>query len=159
MYRKINATARHDATLGFDMPGNVTLALTAVVAVCGYYLFAWLLFGRDPKIGALVASYEPPRSLSPAMIRYVWKQCFDDRTFWAGILSLVAKGLATMQAENGATRLQPHPSANAKQSLPLEEQILLESLLRGKPRKGIVITLLEPRTALAASDMSAALHQ
>jgi hypothetical protein len=159
MHRKINATVRHDATLGFDMPGNVTLALTAVVAVCGYYLFAWLLFGRDPKIGALVASYEPPRSLSPAMIRYVWKQCFDDRTFWAGILSLVAKGLATMQAENGATRLQPHPSANAKQSLPLEEQILLESLLRGKPRKGIVITLLEPRTALAASDMSAALHQ
>jgi hypothetical protein len=141
------------------MPGNVTLALTAVVAVCGYYLFAWLLFGRDPKIGVLVASYEPPRSLSPAMIRYVWKQCFDDLTFWAGILSLVAKGLATMQAENGATRLQPHPSANAKQSLPLEEQILLESLLRGKPRKGIVITLLDPRTALAASDMAAALHQ
>src|SRR5258705_997335 len=122
------------------MSANLALPITAVIAVCGYYLCAWLLFGRDPKIGVLVTKYDPPRSLSPAMIRYVWKQCFDDRTFWAGILSLVAKGLATIQSENGATRLRPLPSANSKCSLPLEEQILLDNLLRGKPRNGIVIT-------------------
>jgi hypothetical protein len=107
------------------MPGNVTLAVTAVVAVCAYYSFAWLLFGRDPKAGVLIASYEPPRNLSPAMIRYVWKERFDDRTFWAGVLSLVAKGLATMHTENGATQLRPTEAANRKQSLPDEEQILL----------------------------------
>jgi hypothetical protein len=142
------------------MPGNITLAITAVVAVCAYYTFAWLLFGRDPKPGIVMASYDPPRSLSPAMLRYVWKEGFDDRTFWAGVLSLVAKGLATMHAgDGGATRLQPTEAANRKQSLPDEEQILLDRLLRGRSRKGIVITMLDSRTALAASDMAAALHQ
>jgi hypothetical protein len=141
------------------MPGNFALAVTAVVAVCAYYVFAWLLFGRDPKAGVLMVSYEPPRNLSPAMIRYVWKERFDDRTFWAGVLSLVAKGLATMHAENGATQLRPTEAANRKQSLPQEEQILLNRLLRGRPKKGIVITMLDARTALAASDMAASLHQ
>ncbi len=102
-----------------------------------------------------MASYEPPRNLSPAMIRYVWKERFDDRAFWSGVLSLVAKGLATMHAEDGATRLRPTEAANRKQPLPDEEQILLDRLLRGHPRKGMVITMLDPRTALAASDMAA----
>ncbi len=140
------------------MSANLALPITAVIAVCGYYLFAWLLFGRDPKIGVLVTKYDPPRSLSPAMIRYVWKQRFDDRTFWAGILSLVGKGLAVIQTEDGATRLRATPSANANQSLSKEEEILLDRLLRGKPRKGVVISMLDPHTTLAASDMAISLH-
>ncbi len=141
------------------MPGNVPLAVTAVVAVCAYYVFAWLVFGRNPKAGVLMPSYEAPRNLSPAMLRYVWKERFDDRTFWAGVLSLVAKGLATMHAEDGATHLRPTEAANRKQPLPDEEQILLDRLLRGRPRKGIVISMLDSRTALAASDMAVSLHQ
>lgn len=141
------------------MHGNVTLAVTAVIAVCAYYLFAWMFVGRDPKIDTLVATYDPPRGLSPAMIRYVWKQGFDDRTFWAGILSLVAKGLGTLQVENGTTHLRPLPSANAKQSMPMEEEILLSRLFRGKTRKGIVINMLDAQTALAASDMAVSLRE
>lgn len=141
------------------MPTNVTLAVTAVLAVCVYYLFAWLFVGRDPKRGVLVPGYDPPRDLSPSMIRYVWKQGFDDRTFWAGILSLVARGLATMQAENGTTHLRPLANASPKQALPEEEQILLARLLRGKTRTGIAINMLDSQTALAASDMAISLHR
>jgi hypothetical protein len=147
------------ATLGLAMPANFTLAISAVLAVCAYYGFAWLLFERDPRAGVLVTAYEPPRNLSPAMVRYVWKERFDDRTFWAGVLSLVAKGLATMHAEDGATHLRPTEAANQKQSLPEEEEILLDRLLRGRPRKGIVITMLDSRTTLAAADMAASLHK
>src|ERR1700730_10353320 len=120
------------------MPGNFTLAVTAVIAVCAYYAFAWLLFGRNPKAGVLTASYKPPRNLSPAMLRYVWKERFDDRTFWAGVLSLVAKGLATMHADTGVTQLRPTAAANRKYVHPGGEKILLERLLRGRPQKGIV---------------------
>jgi hypothetical protein len=141
------------------MPSNVSFATTAVVAVCAYYAFAWMLFGRSSKSGVLMPLYEAPRNLSPAMLRYVWIERFDDRTFWAGVLSLVAKGLATMHAENGATHLRPTEAANRKQSLPDEEQILLDRLLRGRPRKGIVISMLDSRTALAASDMAVSLHR
>jgi len=141
------------------MTVNITLAATAVVTVCAYYAFAWLLFGRDPKSGVLIPSYEPPRGLSPAMLRYVWKERFDDRTFWAGVMSLVAKGLGTIHAENGVTHLRPTEAANRKQSLPDEEEILLGRLLRGRPKRGIVISMLDPRTALAASDMAVSLHR
>lgn len=141
------------------MPGNIPLAVTAVVAVCAYYLFAWLFVGRDPKIGVLAPTYDPPRGLSPAMIRYVWKQRFDDRTFWAGILSLVAKGLATLQAENGSTLLRPLPAANAEHSLTPEEEILLSRLLRGKTRNGIAINMQDLHTWLAATDMAVSLRQ
>jgi hypothetical protein len=141
------------------MTVNITLAATAVVAVCAYYAFAWLLFGRDPKSGVLIPSYEPPRGLSPAMLRYLWKERFDDRTFWAGVMSLVAKGLGTIHAENGVTHLRPTEAANRKQSLPDEEEILLGRLLRGRPKRGIVISMLDPRTALAASDMAVSLHR
>ncbi len=75
------------------MLGNITLAATAIVAVSAYYSFAWLLYGRNSGTYVLIALYDPPRSLSPAMIRYVWKERFDDRTFWAGVLNLVAKAL------------------------------------------------------------------
>jgi len=69
------------------------LATTAIIAVCAYYLSVWLLFRRVRGHRAVMPLYEAPRQLSPAMLRYIWKERFDDRTFWAGILSLVAKGL------------------------------------------------------------------
>jgi hypothetical protein len=141
------------------VPENIALAITALAAVCAYYGFAWLLVGRDPEPGVLIPSYDPPRNLSPAMLRYVWKERFDDRTFWAGVMSLVAQGLATMHAENGATRLRPTEAANRKLALPEEEQILVDRLLRGHSRKGAIISMLDPRAGVAASDMAASLHK
>ena len=125
------------------MPRNFLLAASALLTVCVYYAIAWLLFGRDPRLGVVVLFYNPPRKLSPAMIRFVWKERFDDRTFWAGVLSLVAQGLATMHAEENATGLQPTEAANRKQTLCEEEQILLDRLLHGRSRKGILISMLE----------------
>jgi hypothetical protein len=148
----------NEVTVGL-MPHYSPLALTTVVAVCAYYGLAWLILGFHRQPGTLVTLYEPPRKLSPAMLRYVWKERFDDRTFWAAILDIVAKGLATMHAEGEATHLHPTEAANREQSLPEEEQILLDRLLRGRPRKGIVISMLDSRTTLAASDMAVSLHR
>ena len=64
----------------------------AVALVCSYYLVGWFMVGRDPKPGNIVTRYEPPQGLSPAMLRFVWKETFDDRTFWAGVLSLRGEG-------------------------------------------------------------------
>jgi hypothetical protein len=64
--------------------------LPSILAVLLYYTMAWIKAGRDPARGVQTTIYEPPRNLSPAMLRYVWKQSFDDRTFWAGALSLIS---------------------------------------------------------------------
>ena len=139
------------------MVSHGQLAITAILTVCAYYSIAWFLFGRDPKIGTIVPLYDPPRQLSPAMLRYIWKKNFDDRVFWAGVLSLVAKGLATLHQEDGLAKLRAcTPSARA--DLPNEEKILRDELVRGHTRKGVSISMVDPRTMLAVSDMASSLR-
>ena len=42
-----------------------------------YYLVVWLAVGSDPEPGTIVVSYDPPRGLSPATLRYLRKKGFD----------------------------------------------------------------------------------
>ena len=136
------------------------LSVTAIALVCAYYLFAWLISGSGNKSGAVVPLYDPPRQLSAAMLRYIWKESFDDRTFWAGILSLVAKGLATLHSgENGAALIRATPSASRKDKLPREEEILLDELVRGHTRRDVSINMLSPKATLAVRDMADALRR
>jgi hypothetical protein len=142
-----------------DVTTQNELAGTAIVTVCVYYLFAWLLFGSGRKIGTIVPLYDPPRQLSPAMLRYIWKERFDDRTFWAGVLGLVAKGLATLHSEDGAALIRATPSANRQQKLPSEEEILLEQLVRGHTRSDFPVNMLNPKTTVAVRDMAESLRR
>ncbi len=131
----------------------------AVALVCSYYLVGWFIVGRDPKPGNIVTRYEPPQGLSPAMLRFVWKETFDDRTFWAGVLSLVAKGLAILEAEGDITLARPTAAANNRSTLPKEEQFLLDRVLNRHGEKGVPMTLLDDETAYEASQMAAALRR
>ena len=136
------------------MPTHAQVAVSSVIAVCTYYLLAWFLFGKDRKTGTIVPLYEPPRDLSPALLRYVWKKKFDDRTFWSGILSLVAKGLATLYSENGTARVRTTRSTISTTDLPKEEQILWKELVSGHTRKGAEVHMLSPATVRCVGDMS-----
>ncbi|MGE0407389.1 MAG: hypothetical protein AB7O65_13920 [Candidatus Korobacteraceae bacterium] len=135
------------------------LAISAGMAVAGYYCLAWLQAGRDPKKGIIVTRYDPPRGYSPAVLRYVWKRRFDDRVFWAALLSLVAKGRVTLETSDPGTLVRPLERAGKKpDELPKEERILLERALIRKRGKPVPMTLLDSRTALAASQMAEAIR-
>lgn len=131
----------------------------AVAIVCGYYAIAWFMVGRDPKPGIIVTYYQPPRGLSPSMLRFVWKETFDDRTFWAGVLSLVAKGLAILGTEDDVTLVRPTATAKDRPALPKEEQFLLDKVLHPCGQKGVPMNMLDDETAYAASQMASALRQ
>jgi Predicted membrane protein (DUF2207) C-terminal domain len=88
------------------------------------------------------------------MLRYAWRKKFDDRTFWAGVLSLVAKGLATLESKDNEPVLRATPSASHPSGLPPEEVVLARGLLSGHHRGGMPINMLDPQTALAASKMA-----
>jgi len=140
----------------------MTLDLSTWVAagtVLVYYLVVWYLVGRDPKRGIIVVQYDPPASLSPAMLRYVWKEGFDDRTFWAGLLSLVAKGFATLQTEGDATLVRLNHSPKHDAALSNEERFLLDRVLRPRGRKGISTDLLDEATATNAWTMASVLRR
>ncbi len=134
------------------------LAICSSLAVVGYYLVVWAQVGRDPAVPVIVTMYEPPRGLSPALLRYVWKETFDDRTFWAGLLSLVSKGLATIDNREGVAVLHPTPAAKHRPALPHEEQVLVKGLLLRHGRKGLHLSMLDSETTIAVSDMATALR-
>jgi hypothetical protein len=93
------------------------------------------------------------------MLRYIWKENFDDRTLWAGVLSLVAKGLATLHSGNGTALIRATSLANNQDKLPREEEILLEKFVRGHTRKDVSINMLSSKTALAVREMAGALRR
>jgi hypothetical protein len=135
------------------------LAITTIIGVCLYYLVVWFVFVGTRKAKALVTLYEPPRQLSPAMLRYIWKETFDDRTFWSGVLNLVAKGLATLHSESGVAFIRATSRESKGDSLPLEEKILFDELVQGHTRKDVAVNMLSPRTTIAIAHMAKALHQ
>lgn len=151
---------------------TTTLLLIGILAL--YYVLMWLWIGRDPKPGTIVTLYEPPRGLSPAMIRYIWKQEFDERVVWAGFLSLVSQGLATLTVKDGVTFISvpkstpPKTSGNknrkkikrerARLHPPEEEGTLLRGLANqsGKP---IRLSLLEYEISAVAHKMFVVLRR
>jgi predicted membrane protein DUF2207 len=139
-------------------PLNPTSA-AAVLAACGYYFFAWIIAGRKAGKRSIVPLYDPPPGLSPAMVRYTWKECFDDRTLWSSVLSLVSKDLATIETANGTAVLRPKGGAQHPPALPPEEHLLLKRVLGGSKRKGMPISMLDEETAGVVGEMSDALRQ
>ena len=135
------------------------ISITAVLGACGYYFFAWMVAGRNPKRGTVVPIYNPPQHLSPAMIRYVWKARFDDRTFWASVLSLVAKGLATLESDVDVAVLRPKAETGSRPLLPPEEEVLFIELHAGSKRKAMRINMLDENTALVANEMANQLRE
>lgn len=93
------------------------------------------------------------------MLRYIWQERFDDRTFWAVLLSLVAKGLATPHSEGGTALIRATPNEGKVETLPAEEEILPSELVRGHCRKGASINMLSAKTARAVRDMAKSLPQ
>ncbi len=93
------------------------------------------------------------------MVRYTWKECFDDRTFWSSVLSLVSKNLATIETEEEIAVLRPSANAQHPPLLPEEERLLLNRVLAASKRKGMPISMLDDRTAGVVSDMADALRR
>ena len=129
-----------------------------VSAVLVFYLLTWFWWGKDPKPGTIVTQYEPPRNLSPALMRYIWKQGFDERVVWAGLLSLVSRGLAVLEKSAGGTYVRAVRPPNHKAALPREECALFDDLATAGARKGVRLSLLDEWMAHMAMGMAARLH-
>lgn len=63
-----------------------------LLLLLGYYAFAWIKVGRDPRGGTVIPLFSPPKGMSAPAMRYVYEMGFDDRAFSAGILDLAVHG-------------------------------------------------------------------
>ncbi len=93
------------------------------------------------------------------MLRYIWKERFDDRTFWAAVLSVVAKGLATFDTGNGAVALRPTEKLSEAAALPPEEELIARQLRRSGGHRRVAFSMLDGNTTAVVTAMAFKLRQ
>jgi len=88
----------------FSVPDFQHLAFPALLLAS--YVICWLLAGRDPKIENVAPRYEPPAGFSPGVARYVLTGGSDGTTLAAVLTGLAAKGVISIQPQNGNYAVQ-----------------------------------------------------
>ncbi len=74
--------------------------MLGLIGILVFYWRSWLTKGRGPAPGIIIAQYEPPASYSPAGLRYVIKERYDQGAFTADLVALATKGLVSIEREN-----------------------------------------------------------
>ncbi|HEY4406917.1 MAG TPA: DUF2207 domain-containing protein [Xanthobacteraceae bacterium] len=87
-----------------NLPGVV--AGIGLVAVLGFYAFAWARFGRDPPRGTIIPLFGPPDGMSSAAVRFVERMAFDARCFTAAIIDLGVNGHIRLTGDGKQTVIE-----------------------------------------------------
>lgn len=94
--------------------------------VIAYYLAVWFAVGRDPRRGTIVTRYTPPEGMSPAVIRYISRMGYDQKTFAAAVIGMAVKGHIRISEESGEYTVR---KAGGREALTPEEQRVMKKLL------------------------------
>lgn len=81
-----------------DLAGPL-LTGVAFLTLLGGYLLLWFRIGRDPHAGTIIPQYDPPPGHSPAGLRYLRKQGYDDSGFSSDIVALGVAGVLRIVRE------------------------------------------------------------
>jgi uncharacterized membrane protein YgcG len=118
------------------------MGLGSFLLVLAYYLYTWHKRGRDPLKGLIIAQYEPPQNLSPAMMRYIQRMGEDNKAFAASIINLGVKEVLTMKEDKGLFKTTSYTLAQ-KNNPPTGQLSTEESLLKSNlfsTRKEFIFT-------------------
>ena len=77
------------------------VAFLGLLGIAGFLYYVWKRVGRDPRAGTVVPIFSPPDDMSPAAMRYVLKQGFDNRAFAAAIVDAGVKGHLRLVEDKG----------------------------------------------------------
>ena len=103
---------------------SAVIALAVMFLLVSWYFAAWLRVGRRP-LGKTAPDPTPPDKLSPAVLRFLRRGGYDNRTFTAAVLSLAVKGCLLIVEEGGNFALV---SSGVRPYLPVDEEALMNSL-------------------------------
>ncbi len=77
-----------------------TLEILFALGIFLTYFIKWWKDGRDPKTGTIIAEYKPPQGLSPAALRYLSKEGYDNVALVASIISLAVQKSLRIEENN-----------------------------------------------------------
>jgi len=111
----------------FDREPTIGPALVGALGLVALYLVVWLLRGRSPRPGDAGVSAAPPKGVSPAQARMIWRMALDDRAFAVALVSLAAKGCLTISRSSDgvyrARRLRKEEVALAPEERAVAERL------------------------------------
>lgn len=115
--------------------GPIAAGLLALLALAGFYFFAWIRAGRGPVAGTVVPLFQPPEGLSAAAVRFVSQMRFDNRCYAAAIVeSGVRRKIRLVDTEGGlifkSKKTQIEKTADPA-DMPPPERAMLEALFAG----------------------------
>jgi len=81
--------------------GPPLVGALGLAGVLAYLFYAYRKVGRDPRPGTVVPLFSPPDDLTPAAMRYIGQQSFDNRAFAAALVDAAVKGHVRLVEEDG----------------------------------------------------------
>jgi len=108
--------------------GKALIPWSVVILLALFYAAAWFLVGRDPKKGVITPLFHPPKGMSPAAIRYLYKMDYDAQCLAANIISAAVKGAVRIKEEDGRYELE---GGDEDVDLTQDEEIVVKNL-KGK---------------------------
>lgn len=76
------------------------IVLEIFFIVLGYFLVIWYMYGRDPRKNPIIPAYTPPKNISPAAMRYIYRMGYDMKTFTAALVSMATEKFITIKNQN-----------------------------------------------------------
>ncbi len=107
---------------------NLLAALAGLLLVIAYYIPVWNKYGRDPAEGVIVTRYQPPKSFSPASLRYIRQMYYDNKVMTAAIVNLAVKGYLEIKKKGKTHSLRKLESATLKQPMAPGEKELFDAI-------------------------------
>lgn len=116
------------------------IAGLSVLSMFGWYVFAWLRWGRDPRRGIVLPLFAPPDNMEPGAVRYVRDLKYDEQSLGADILYLAVEGqLVIREDERDGLELIDVPAAPERmerlKAMPERLQVLRNTLFADPERK------------------------
>ena len=94
-----------------------------------YFLFTWRKVGRDPEKPVVIPQFKPPHDWSPATVRYIYKNGFDDKVFTVSLIDMAIKKAISISNDRKQYILN---AIEEKETLSQEEKRVYETLFASK---------------------------
>jgi hypothetical protein len=91
----------------FSQNKGAAAGLAGFALMFGFLYWRWRLVGRDPEPGPKFPRYDAPKGMSPAAVRFIDRQAFDDRCFAAALLGLGSRGFLRIQQAGDSFAIEP----------------------------------------------------
>jgi uncharacterized membrane protein len=126
-------THKKDMSGAFSPVFVLSYASLIFLLLLFYYVYTWVKVGKDP-VDVIVTEFAPPKGLSPAFMRCIWKRREDKAAFAAALISLAMKGKIEISEEKSflSKNAVLHLKDKNAESLPKEEKIIMSSFFNGR---------------------------